>query len=83
MNYSLSDNQTSMMNFPGLSDNCGPKEHSMPDGSCMAGKEHPGPAAKAAVKAAVKEKAPAKEKVPPKEPKVPKEKKLNLGKAKK
>lgn len=80
MSYSLSDNKMSTMNFPGLSDNCGPKEHMMPDGSCMSGKEHPGPA-----KAA----APAKEpKAPkePKEPKVPKEPKtkvLNLGKAKK
>ena len=71
MNYSLSDYKTEGGNFPGLSDNCGPKEHKMADGSCMSGKEHPG--------AAVKEKAPAKV---PKEPKEPKEKKLNLGKSK-
>ena len=70
MNYQLSDYKTSMMNFPGLHDNCATNEHKMPDGSCMSGKEHPG--------AAVKEKAPAKvpkEKAPPKV--------LNLGKTKK
>jgi len=49
----------------------------MPDGSCMAGKEHPGPAkASATSKASATAKAPAKEKAPVK-PKT-----LKLGKSK-
>jgi len=75
MSYSLSDNKMSMSNFPGLHDNCGANSHMMPDGSCMEGKQHPGPAKAVATSKAttVKEKMPAKE---------PKTKKLTLGKAK-